>query len=88
MIFLTEVSPVLWATGVYWIPGASLHRQHPHHSKAAPVFSRSWEGILLSGQWWGVVLKQSCMTDYNHPSAYYIECDRFLNNFNIQLNIF
>lgn len=55
MIFLIEVSHVLWATGIYWIPGASLHGQ-------LPVFSRSWEGTLLSGHWWGVVSKQQTIT--------------------------
>lgn len=38
MIFLTEVSPVLWATGIYWTAGASLHGQHPHQQQGSSQF--------------------------------------------------
>lgn len=69
-VFLIEIHPVLWPTGIYWIPSPSSHRQHPHQQQTQlPAFSRREQDILLFEQWRHVVLNQPCMTGYCHPSA-------------------
>lgn len=78
MIFLTEVKCCSLGS---W----PLLDSCSTHTSSRADSSRSWEGTLLSGHCWGVVLKQPCVTDY---SAYYIEWERFFNNFNMQPNIF